>query len=305
MDFSAAAWAFEWAPPCEDAIRAIADLGFAGVELRIQGRGELAYYSDETNKALRALMDEKNLRLTSLNFTPEGASSLKAEERRTAVEDFRRVAAVAGQLGTGLITIGPSYPAEAKHTDEHYKPSMQVWNTAMPEGVDLVQNYEDYLETLRGFAAVCREHGLKMAVEPVPNAWIRNTDAVLRLLEKPGFEDVGVTYDVANISMIGDIAEIFVYRVGRRICNVQMADNHGVNNAHWRPGKGKNDFGAIVRALADVGYQGPVCLELSDAEGAGRSPAALYDPHADYEKLSRSHKLAVAELERIYSEEGV
>lgn len=291
--------------PCEDAIRAIAKLGFAGVELRMQGKSELSYYSDSTNQALRALFEEKNLTLTNLNFTPSGASSPKAEERAAAVEDFRRVAAVVKQLGAALITIGPSYPNESPAIDEHYKPSMQVWNNPLPDGVDLVQNYEDYLDTLRAFAAICREEGLKMAVEPVPNAWVRNTDAALRLLEKPGLEDVGVTYDVANISMIGDLPEIFIYRLNRRIYHVQLADNHGVNNAHWRPGKGKNDFGAIVRALSDVGYQGAYSLELTDAEGAGRSPAALYDPHGDYEKLSRSHRLAMAEMERVFREEGV
>ena len=304
MVFSAAAWAFDWAPPCENAIRAIAGLGFAGVELRIQGRKELAYYSDETNAVLRELMDGK-LALTNLNFTPEGASSPDREARQAAVQDFARVAEVAKQLRAELITLGPSYPYEAVATDEHYKPSMQVWNTALPADADLVRNYEEYLDTLRSFAGICRKEGLRLAVETVPNAWVRNTDAALRLLEKPGLEDVGITYDVANISMIGDIGEICVYRLNKRIYNVQMADNHGVNNAHWRPGKGKNDFGAIVRALADVGYQGPVCLELTDAEGAGRSPAALYDAHGDYEKLSRSHRLAVAELERIYREEGV
>lgn len=305
MVYSAAAWAFDWEPPCVDAINAIAGLDFQGVELRIQGREELKYYNDETNKSLRALMDSKDLRLTNLNFTPEGASSPIAEERALAVKDFEAVITAATQLGTQLITLGPSYPGEMTCVDEHYRPSMQVWNMDIPDGLDLVKNYEEYLDTVRSFASLCREHGLKLAIETVPYAWARNTDAVLRLLEQPGLEDVGVTYDVANISMIGEVAEIFVYRLNSRIYNVQMADNHGANNVHWRPGKGKNDFNAIVRALDDVGYKGCVCLELSDAEGAGRSPRGLYDPHGNYEKLCRSHRLAVAELERIYCEEGL
>lgn len=56
MVYSAAAWAFDWEPPCVDAINAIAGLDFQGVELRIQGREELKYYNDETNKSLRALI---------------------------------------------------------------------------------------------------------------------------------------------------------------------------------------------------------------------------------------------------------
>lgn len=305
MVYSAAAWAFDWDPPYTDAINTIADLGFKGIELRIQGSKDLEYYSDKTNRELRKLMDSRGLTLTNLNYTPGGASSPKAEERKAAVKDFETVITAAKQLGAELITLGPSYPGDVSCTDEHYRPSMQIWNMDIPDELDMIKNYEEYLDTLRRFADLCRKNDLKLAVETVPYSWARNTDAVLRLLEKPGLEDVGVTYDVANISMIGEVAELFVYRVNKRICNVQMADNHGINNVHWRPGKGKNNFNAIVRALHDVGYNGPVCLELSDAEGAGRSPRGLYDPHGNYEKLCRSHKLAVSELDRIYCEEGL
>ena len=304
MDYSAAAWAFDWAPPYENAIDAIAEVGCKGVELRIRTREELnEYYTDERNTALRAQMDRLGLKLTNLNFTPEGASNVCAEERAQAVADFRRVAAIAKQLDAALITVAASYPFDQKHIDEHYKPSMQIWTTPVPENADFAQNYTDYLTTLHQFAAICRESGFKLAVETVPLTWARNTDAILRLLEKLGEENVGVTYDVANITMSGELAEIFVYRLNKRIFNVQMADNHGVNNAHWRPGKGKNDFNALVRALDDVGYQGAICLELGDAKGAGRNPAAWFEPHGDYEVLSHEHTLAMAELDRVYQEE--
>lgn len=304
MVYSAAVWAFDWAPPYEDAIKAIAETGCKGVELRIHTRDELqSYYTDERCEVLRKLMQDKGLVLTNLNFTPEGASGVGVDARAQAITDFRRVAELAKKLGTGLVTVAASYPFDIKPIDEHYKPSMQIWSVPVPAGADFNKNYADYLDTLRGFAAVCKETGLKMAIETIPLSWARNTDAILRLLEKLGEDNVGVSYDVANITMSGDLAEIFTYRLNKRIFNVQMADNHGVNNAHWRPGKGKNDFNALVRALDDVGYRGPVCLELGDAKGAGRNPAAWYEPHGDHKTLIYEHKLAIAELDRVYQEE--
>lgn len=304
MVYSAAVWAFDWTPPYEDAIKSIAKTGCKGVELRIHTREELQSYDTQARSdALKALLRDEGLSLTNLHFTPAGASSTVAAARAQAVSDFRHVAELAKKLGTGLVTVAASYPFDVQPMDEHYKPSMQIWSVPVPAGADFNQNYADYLDTLRGFAAICKDAGLKLAIETIPLSWARNTDAILRLLEKLGDDNVGVCYDVANISMSGDLAEIFAYRLNKRIFHVQMADNHGVNNAHWRPGKGKNDFNALVRALDDVGYQGAVSLELSDAKGAGRNPAAWYEPHGDHKTLIAEHKLAIAELDRVYQEE--
>lgn len=305
MVFSAAAWSFDWDPPYDKAINAIADLGFAGVELRIKAVAEVdSYYTGSVCAGLKALMEQRGLALTNVVVQPTGASSRDGGARRKAVEDFCRMAAVCAALGTPLITVGGSYPFDLPFTDDHLKPSMQVWNQDVPGDWDFEENFEGYLATLRQFAAICEEKGMKMALETVPSAWVRNTDAALRLLEKLGVEGVGITYDVANISMVGELPEIFAHRLNKRLFNVQMADNHGLSAAHWRPGKGKNDFGALVRALKDFGYDGPVCLELSDTRGAAGNPALCYEAHGDYEKLAYEHKLALAEMGRVCQEEG-
>lgn len=306
MVYSAAVWAFDWAPPYENAIASIAKTGCKGVELRIRTREELAqYYTDERVSALKAQLAQTGLALTALNVTPQGASSVDKSEREQAVRDFRRAADIAEALGAKLITVAASYPFDVEIIDEHYKPSMQIWEVKLPDNPDFAQNYEDYLDTLHQFAAVCREKGMKLAIENQPTSWARNTDAVLRLLEKLGEDNVGVTYDVANLTMVGELAEIFAYRVNKHIFNVQLADNHGLSNVHWRPGKGKNDFNALMRALADVGYDGPYCLELGDAKGAARNPAAWYEPFGDHDTLVHEHELAIAEMERVCREEGV
>ena len=40
-----------------------------------------------------------------------------------------------------------------------------------------------------------------------------------------------------------------------------MHDNNGVSDFHWVPYTGVIDWGDFTKALHEIGYEGPVCLE--------------------------------------------
>ncbi|MGH9369899.1 MAG: TIM barrel protein [Vicinamibacterales bacterium] len=52
-------------------------------------------------------------------------------------------------------------------------------------------------------------------------------------------------------------------KVGARIVNTHVADNDGLDERHWLPGRGVVQFIPLVRALEDVGYPGPFTFECS------------------------------------------
>jgi sugar phosphate isomerase/epimerase len=54
------------------------------------------------------------------------------------------------------------------------------------------------------------------------------------------------------------------------VWHTHFSDNDGTTNAHWRPGKGKVDWQALLAALQATGYDGTLSIELEDVPGVGR-----------------------------------
>jgi sugar phosphate isomerase/epimerase len=55
--------------------------------------------------------------------------------------------------------------------------------------------------------------------------------------------------------------------LGPRVFHCHFSDNDAVTNAHWRPGRGKIDWRAVLMALRDVGFDGTISIELEDVPG--------------------------------------
>ncbi|MBU0479283.1 sugar phosphate isomerase/epimerase [bacterium] len=45
---------------------------------------------------------------------------------------------------------------------------------------------------------------------------------------------------------------------GKRIIDVHISDNHGIEEEHLPPGDGIIDFPQVVRTLKNLGYKGPL-----------------------------------------------
>ncbi len=101
---------------------------------------------------------------------------------------------------------------------------------------------------------------MKLAVECLPRACLCNTSSeMLALLE--GIPSIYVTIDTNHIFQ--EAHAHFIHAMGSRIINTHVADNDGVDERHWLPGKGIIDFPAIVQALEDVGYTGSFNFECA------------------------------------------
>jgi sugar phosphate isomerase/epimerase len=89
-----------------------------------------------------------------------------------------------------------------------------------------------------------------------------------RLIERTGAANLGINFDPSHMFPSGEMPHFAAHVLKGRIFNTHLSDNEGHTNAHWRPGKGKIDWPALLQAFVDVGYQGPLTLELEDAPGA-------------------------------------
>jgi sugar phosphate isomerase/epimerase len=277
MKFGASIWPFKWDTPYDDAIERIAGLGFKAIELIAWNREALdEYYTPQTIKHLKSLIADKGLILSEFVSTPKGMASPDKSVRDAAVEHFKRQVEVGVELGTNIINSVSHYPFEIKFPHITVLPHVQKFQVDIPSGLDWDQNWLDYVGVIRRCCQICEDAGVKFALEPHPHRYMANAASMLRLIDHVQSPALGMNLDPSHLFPVGEIPHAVVYQLGKRIFHCHFSDNDGLTNVHWRPGKGKIDWEALLKALKDVGFDGVISIELEDVPGVSRGRAALH-----------------------------
>ena len=294
MRFGASIWPFQWDPPYTDALRRIARLGFTAVELIAWDREALnTHFSRQTIAELRSVLDGEGLLLSEFVSTPDGLSSADPAVRGAAIEHFKRAAEVAVALGTDTINTVAPYPFDLQVQPLVRRPVAQIWTLDVPPGLDWSANWAAYVETTRALCDICEALGLRYALESHPYRWICGALSMLRLIDHVGSPALGMNLDPSHMFPMGDMPHIAAYQLSGRIWHCHFSDNDGTTNAHWRPGKGKIDWHALLAALHDTGFIGTLSIELEDVPGVG------HPGHTATEEFDVENRLSVEYLRAI------
>jgi hydroxypyruvate isomerase len=121
------------------------------------------------------------------------------------------------------------------------------------------------------------------ALNPVdtPGYLLPNTGSVLAMLERIGRANVRFQLDVYHVVMAGEDPIAAIRSAGAQIGHVQFADVPG----RHEPGTGEVSWPAVLRALADVGYEEAIGLEYVASDPAAPDFAyleqlRLAEPHS-------------------------
>lgn len=110
---------------------------------------------------------------------------------------------------------------------------------------------------------VAADSGVMLLIE---NLWNWPVARLLPTLELFGEEHLGIVVDLghAHHSPLPVTAEREIRAAGPHLHSLHVHDNHGpqAGDEHLPPGWGTVDWPAVVRALEDVGYQGPFMMEV-------------------------------------------
>ncbi len=211
------------------------------------------------------------------------------EEPRTperVIDYFARCIRLAGACGIPHATIdcglGWRQPAAEFHA--------RTWGA-----------YGEIVACLRALCEVAAGCGVKLNVEnTVPPAcgggFMSEAEQVVRLIEDVGAPNLGACLDSGHCTLAGGNPADFVRSLGPHLGETHFQDNYAprlVNDAigpadlHRPPGVGLIDWPAVMDALVDIGYDGPVVFELgvfweadtlrSHAESACRNWRRLED----------------------------
>jgi sugar phosphate isomerase/epimerase len=170
-----------------------------------------------------------------------------------------------------------------------------VWSLDVPEGLDWQQGWRDFVETAWRVVTIVEDAGLRYAMEPHPYRYVSNADGMLRLMDHIPSPALGINYDPSHTFPCGDMPHVAVYRLGRRVFHCHFSDNDALTNAHWRPGMGKIDWRAMLKALHEVGFTGTISIELEDVPDVANPQRPAGPRFDDDMRKSRDYLIQVSE----------
>lgn len=238
----------------EDAIAIIAESGYSVVALTL----DVHHLNPFTASAVEVNEIAKLLARHDLECVIETGARFLLDPRRkhrptlidddleTRVHFMHRAAEIAGDLGA----LALSY-----------------WSGARPEGWS---GGDDELFKRMAFQAdkveqLARRHGTVAALEPEPGMLVESMADYDRLAGLMGYRP-GLTLDIGHLQCVEpEPPAVYPCKYRDVLYNLQLDDMHRGVHRHLFFGEGSVDFSAVFAALREIGYEGPACVELSEA----------------------------------------
>ncbi len=141
-----------------------------------------------------------------------------------------------------------------------FKPKKAVIH---PSFEPIEENREEHLkicrESLKELSDYSHQLGIQLVVECLPRTCLGNTsEEIEKIIE--GLDHIGICCDTNHL--LKETTEAFIRKLGPRIVTLHVSDYDRVDERHWKPGLGVNNWNAIIGALAAHQYSGPWMFEL-------------------------------------------
>jgi sugar phosphate isomerase/epimerase len=279
--------------------RALSEPDYCPNKLELLARHDLAVPVLSNHRVGQAVCDPIDERHQALvpdyvwgDGSPAGVNGRATEELTATVLAAEKlgVAVVGGFTGSPLWSYVAGYPGPT---------------TAVVE-----RGLRDFVHRFSPVLDVCRDHGVKFAAEVHPGQVafdLYSAEMVLDALD--GREEFGFLFDPSHLHWQGVDPVEFLRRFPERVYHVHVKDatltlngRSGLLNSYlppgdprrgWdfrAPGHGGIDWEAVVRALNEIGYEGPLAVELKDAgmqRQYGADEACKFVKRLDFEPAPR------------------
>lgn len=267
-----------YAPPYEEILRRLSQLGFDCAELIACTSQDLReYYTPKRIRELCTIIDAENIPISEFILYAdivEGFTSENPSERERSFDDFRRGLDIAQALGTGIINTVSNWPSQMRAPIGYaplnihpYMPGFDRFEPkhhfALPANYDAIGEWERYMHALAQAVELCEAYGLRFALEGHANVIVGTTDALLRAYDRIPSPAFGTNFDVAWQYMQREYPPMSVYKLRERIFHVHLRDTDGLMCYSYPIGQGVIDWNLFVRALREVGYTGVLSMELA------------------------------------------
>ncbi len=250
----------------------IAGWGFDVVEIPVEQPGQW----DPARTA--TLLADHGLGASVCAVMPDGRDlTVDDAEVVRATQDYLRTCVdVAATVGSGVVG-GPMYA-----------PVGRTWRIGADERRQVLDSLAAALGPVVDYAA---DASVRLAVEPLnrfETSLINTTAQGLELIERVGSPACGLLLDTFHMNIEERDVAAAVRAAGPHLAHLQVCAND-----RGTPGADHLDWPGIADAIADLGYDGPVCIESFTAENETiATAAAIWRPLADSQDALATEGLA-------------
>ncbi len=245
-----------WHSPLTDATLAalavkVAGWGFDVLELPVENPGDW-----DARRAAQVLADH-GLGATVCLVMPPGRELIAADEStiRSTQDYLRAVVDAAATVGSPVIA-GPAYASVGR-----------TWRLSPAERAAA---YDQLRESLAPVVEYAGAAGVTVAVEPLNRYETSLLNTVGQTLEAIGeLPHCGVALDLYHQNIEETDIPAAIRAAAGRVAHVQVCGND-----RGAPGTDHLDWPAILTAVGEAGYRGPLCIESFTAENATIATAA-------------------------------
>ena len=224
----------------EPFLASLAEAGIAGIEI---SNAYLDSAMQEDYRYLPALAAKYNIEIWSYHIPFAPFERIDPSQKALAaftVDTFSELIKMKSELGIRRVVIHPSGEPIAEE--------------------DRAERMKVAKESFAALAKVAAACGVQIAIEDLPRTCLcRNSAEMLDLLSAD--PTLRVCFDTNHL--LTENPADFVRAVGKKIITTHVSDCDFLNERHWYPGEGKVNWPELMRALDEVGYDGPFLYELS------------------------------------------
>ncbi len=151
---------------------------------------------------------------------------------------------------------------------------VSLWSGRLPDGIEPHEAMERLAEGLRIVLDYAAEKKVAIGFEPEPGMLVDTMARFAELLSLVDSPFMKLTLDVGHLHCLGEtpIADV-IHQWHKRLVNVHIEDMRAGVHEHLMFGEGEIDFPPVIAALTEVGYDGPLNVELSRHSHMGPTAA--------------------------------
>jgi sugar phosphate isomerase/epimerase len=235
-----------------DAIKAIAEIGYEGVEILCDvPHAYPACFSEAEAIDVKHTLSNRGIQISNLNAFTLYALGDVYHPSWIEADPVQRDQRIKHTIDC----IHLAKNLEAKHL------STEPGGPRSPAQDDFAFE-KMFLSGLEKVTKLAEEKDVKILIEPEPGLLIENSHHFRKFIKQVGSDCIRLNFDIGHFYCVHEDPASLVFDLADYIEHFHLADIRNYVHNHLIPGRGEIDFGPVFEAMNEIGYDGFVTVEL-------------------------------------------